>query len=62
MSIELDPETRHLIELEIQAGGFRDAAAFVGAAVRHFLLVEVHGFHGAGVGDFAEEFAQNGNA
>ena len=38
MSIDLDPEIQHLIELEIQAGGFRDAAAFVEAAVRHFLI------------------------
>jgi Arc/MetJ-type ribon-helix-helix transcriptional regulator len=38
MSIDLDPETQHLIELEIRAGGFRDAAAFVEAAVRHFLI------------------------
>ena len=28
-------ETQRLIEQEIQAGGFRDAAAFVGAAVLH---------------------------
>jgi Arc/MetJ-type ribon-helix-helix transcriptional regulator len=38
MSIELDQETQRLIEHEIQAGGFHDAAAFVGAAVRHFLI------------------------
>ena len=38
MSIDLDSETQRLIEREIQAGGFRDAAAFVGAAVRHFLI------------------------
>ena len=38
MSIDLDPETQRLIEHEIQAGGFRDAAAFVDAAVRHFLI------------------------
>src|ERR1017187_7628786 len=35
MSIDLDQETQCLIELEIQAGGFRDASAFVSAAVRH---------------------------
>jgi len=38
MSIDLDQETQRLIEQEIQAGGFHDAAAFVGAAVRHFLI------------------------
>jgi Arc/MetJ-type ribon-helix-helix transcriptional regulator len=38
MSIDLDPETQRLIEQEIQTGGFRDAAAFVDAAVRHFLI------------------------
>ena len=38
MTIELDNETQRLIEREIQAGRFRDAAAFVGAAVRHFLI------------------------
>ena len=38
MSIDLDPETQRLIEQEIQAGGFHDAAALVGAAVRHFLI------------------------
>jgi Arc/MetJ-type ribon-helix-helix transcriptional regulator len=38
MSIDLDQETQRLIELEIQAGGFRDASAFVSAAVRHFLI------------------------
>ena len=38
MSIDLDQDTQRLIEQEIQAGGFHDAAAFVGAAVRHFLI------------------------
>jgi Arc/MetJ-type ribon-helix-helix transcriptional regulator len=38
VSIDLDQDTQRLIEQEIQAGGFRDAAAFVGAAVRHFLI------------------------
>ncbi len=38
MSIDLDQETQRLIEREIQTGGFPDAAAFVGAAVRHFLI------------------------
>ncbi len=38
MSIDLDNETQRLIEQEIQAGRFRDAAGFVGAAVRHFLI------------------------
>lgn len=33
MSIPPDQETQRLIEREIRAGGFRDAAAFVGAAV-----------------------------
>ena len=38
MIIDLDTETQHLIEREVQAGRFHDAAAFVGAAVRHFLI------------------------
>ena len=38
MSIDIDPDTQRLIKREIQAGGFRDAAAFVDAAVRHFLI------------------------
>ena len=38
MSIDLDKETQRLIEDEIRAGRFHDAAAFVGAAVRHFLV------------------------
>jgi Arc/MetJ-type ribon-helix-helix transcriptional regulator len=38
MTIEPDKETKHLIEQEIQSGRFRDAATFVGAAVRHFLI------------------------
>ena len=38
MSIDIDPDTQRLIEREIQAGGFRDAASFVDAAVRHFLI------------------------
>lgn len=38
MKIHLDNETEHLIEQEIQAGRFPDAAALVGAAVRHLLI------------------------
>ena len=38
MTIDIDNNTRRLIEQEIQAGRFPDAAAFVGAAVRHFLI------------------------
>ncbi len=38
MTIDLDDETQRLIDREIQAGRFRDASAFVGAAVRHFLI------------------------
>ena len=37
MTIDLDKETQRLIERELQAGRFRDAAGFVGAAVRHLL-------------------------
>ena len=38
MTINVDNETRRLIEQEIQAGHFRNPAAFVGTAVRHFLI------------------------
>ena len=38
MSIDVDSETRRLIEDELRAGRFHDAGALVGAAVRHFLL------------------------
>jgi antitoxin ParD1/3/4 len=38
MNVDLDPDTQRLIEREIQAGGFPDATALVGAAVRHFLI------------------------
>ena len=38
MAIDLDKETQHLIDQELRAGRFRDAAAFVDAAVRHFLI------------------------
>jgi Arc/MetJ-type ribon-helix-helix transcriptional regulator len=38
MSIDLDKDTQRLIEAEVSAGRFHDAASFVSAAVRHFLL------------------------
>ncbi|HXP85877.1 MAG TPA: hypothetical protein VN841_14230 [Bryobacteraceae bacterium] len=38
MSIELDRETSRLIDDELRAGRFPDAAALVGTAVKHFLL------------------------
>ena len=38
MSIELDSDTQRLIDHEVQTGRFRDAAAFVRAAVRHFVV------------------------
>ncbi|MBZ5621983.1 MAG: hypothetical protein LAQ69_25140 [Acidobacteriia bacterium] len=38
MSIDLDQETQRLIEDELRAGRFHDAAPLVGAAVRHFLV------------------------
>ena len=38
MTIDLDTETQRLIDQEIRSGRFRDAAALVGAAVRHFLI------------------------
>ena len=38
MTIDLDTETQRLIDQEILSGRFRDAAALVGAAVRHFLI------------------------
>ena len=38
MVIDFDEQTRNLIEEEIRAGRFPDAAAFLGAAVRHFVI------------------------
>ncbi len=38
MTIDVDKETQQLIDEEIRAGRFRDAATLVGAAVRHFLI------------------------
>jgi antitoxin ParD1/3/4 len=38
MKIELDNETKQLIDREVEAGRFPDAAAVVGAAVRHLLI------------------------
>ena len=38
MDIDLDKETQRLIREEIRADHFPDAAAFVRAAVRHFLI------------------------
>jgi Arc/MetJ-type ribon-helix-helix transcriptional regulator len=38
MTIDFDRETQALIEQEVKAGHFPDAAAFVDAAVRHFLI------------------------
>ena len=38
MSIELDAQTQELIEKEIQAGRFQDAAEVVRAAVRHLIV------------------------
>lgn len=38
MKIELDSETKQLIDQEIAAGHFPDVAALVGAAVRHLLI------------------------
>jgi Arc/MetJ-type ribon-helix-helix transcriptional regulator len=38
MSIDLDKETQRIIEDELRAGRFPDAATFVGAAVKHFLI------------------------
>lgn len=38
MSIDLDQETQRIIESELRSGHFHDAAALVGAAVRHLLV------------------------
>jgi antitoxin ParD1/3/4 len=38
VTIDIDKETQRMIEQEIEAGRFHDAAALVGAAVRHFLI------------------------
>jgi Arc/MetJ-type ribon-helix-helix transcriptional regulator len=38
MTIDLDKKTQHLIDHEIQAGRFGDAATLVSVAVRHLLV------------------------
>jgi len=38
MKIELDNETKQLIDQAIEAGSFPDAATLVGTAVRHLLI------------------------
>ena len=38
MTIHLDPDTNHLIQQEVEAGHFRDAASLIHAAVRHLLV------------------------
>jgi Arc/MetJ-type ribon-helix-helix transcriptional regulator len=38
MTINIDKETQHLIDDEIQAGRFDDAATLVSVALRHFLV------------------------
>jgi len=38
MTIDLDKKTQHLIDEELRAGRFRDAATFISAAVQHFLI------------------------
>jgi len=38
MTINLDRDTERLIQQEIQAGHFGDAASLIGAAVRHLLV------------------------
>jgi Arc/MetJ-type ribon-helix-helix transcriptional regulator len=39
MTIELDEETQRLIEREVGAGHFTDAAAFLGCTVKHFVAL-----------------------
>jgi len=38
MSIDVDRDTERLIEQEVHAGHFPDAASLIRAAVRHFLI------------------------
>jgi Arc/MetJ-type ribon-helix-helix transcriptional regulator len=38
MTLELDEQTQRLIEGEVGSGRFRDAAEFLGAAVKHFVV------------------------
>lgn len=39
MTIEFDEETQRLIEGEVGSGHFRDAAAFPGCTVKHFVAL-----------------------
>ena len=39
MTIELDEETQRLIEGEVGAGHFIDAASFLGCTVKHFVAL-----------------------
>lgn len=38
MDIQLDADTERLIEQEIRAGHFRDAASLINTAIRHLLI------------------------
>lgn len=39
MTLEFDEETQRLIEGEVGSGHFRDAAAFLGFTVKHFVAL-----------------------
>jgi Arc/MetJ-type ribon-helix-helix transcriptional regulator len=43
MNVKLDPETEKLIQKELQAGRFPDAAALVEVALKHFLIAREFG-------------------
>jgi antitoxin ParD1/3/4 len=43
MNVKLDPETEKLIQNELQAGRFPDAAALVEVALKHFLIAREFG-------------------
>ena len=43
MLIDLDPETEKLLQQELDAGRFPDAAALLSAALKHFLIAKQFG-------------------
>jgi Arc/MetJ-type ribon-helix-helix transcriptional regulator len=43
MDVVLDPETEKLVQEELQSGRFKNAAALIGTALKHFLIAREFG-------------------
>ncbi len=43
MDVVLDPETEKLVQEELQSGRFKNPAALIGAALKHFLIAREFG-------------------